>query len=460
MGWPLFWVGIPTTTTASVVVRSITTGTVTVNCNGSPFTGDADTTVQDGLIEIPITGLSSDTKYPYTVTNPNGDTGTGVLRTFPVSGDVKIAWYSCNNAGDIEHIRIMNEDPHCVICAGDIGYFAGGRSWNIEGQSYPNISLTGGSTNVDDYRRAQAAYRAITYGRKMRENFPFAFVPDDHEWDINNVAWDIFEPGGPYEYDLNIIPAFAEGTTDYMLGNPPNIDSPGDANPFYFRFECGDAELFVLSAAMHGIDDTDIQKMLRDVRVVGGNNISCIGRNAGAIRNQENWLLARLAASTKKYKIVISPKQTLKASYVNGDSWSAYPDEMDRVLQSISDETDTNGDPLPWAVSGGTMFGTGDWHSPGIYRSTAGASVGQTYDHVAVNASPLAGWTQNSGPASEYTIYHYEGVDDAVGIPEYVGIYGVMETTSEKITAKIKNWLGNVVGPPVSVNAGENKLAV
>jgi len=280
----------------------------------------------------------------------------------------------------------------------------------------------------------------------MAEQIPFAHMPDDHEWDINNVA--VGDPASDA-----VIDAFAEGTTDYLIGNPVNSDS-SDTNPLYFAFECGDAEVFVLNNTLHCKDATAAQRGLRDQPAAGA---ACLGRDAAGVdvRNQEDWLIAELGNSTKTYKIVLNPKMTLYSTNTNADSFGIYTTERDRVLQAIHDNSSG------WTVPGGCIWGAGDWHSPGIHASENGVDSA-TYDHVNVTACPMKNDIKDAGAASDWTLYHYTGAvidsEDHPTYRPYFGLFGLMETSSAQVTGKIMNFGGTVLSS-VSVATGTNKAS-
>lgn len=434
MARPLFWLGIPTTTTAVVMVRAVTNGTVTVTVDGNDFTAVADTAVKDGLVKITATGLSADTKYPYTVTLPDTDSGSNTLKTFPASGDAVIAHYTCATGRDDPYFRRLDErDPHCVICTGDFGYFSSSEAYNGDSSS----GIAGGSTDIADYHDCYRVRHSLPSFRRLCEKIPFANVPDDHEGDINNLDWN--EISGT----LTIADAIVQGSEDYMQGNPVNADSPGDTNPFYFRFECGDAEVFVLCAVIHGNDPADVQHMYRDSP---GADTGCYGRDAAGsdIRNQEDWLVAKILASTKTYKVVLSPKQSLKSTFTNQDAWTTYPTERDRVIQAVHD-----------SGAKGVIWGSGDWHSPGIYAATNGVD-GETYDHVVIAAGSHKGDVRDSGADSIYTVFSYQGTQDEWNW-FYTGMYGVFEADATRITGRIFNMIDNELAN-ASVLAGSNAI--
>jgi phosphodiesterase/alkaline phosphatase D-like protein len=328
-----------------------------------------------------------------------------------------------------------------VICLGDFGYMTGRFSW----RGYPGISVNENTVSASDYHQALRAHHAKSYFRRMAERIPFAHVPDDHEWDINNVDWPRVSG------NLANIDAFAEGIYDYMIGNPKNADNTGDTDPFYFRFLCGQVEVFVLCAVMHGKDPADVQRMVRDDDMDGQAN--CLGRDATGtdIRNQEKWLTSRLKASKAPWKLVLMPKQTLKSTNVNADSWSTYRVEMDRTLQTIHDD-----DSLKKSKLGGIVWGCGDWHSPGIHGSEAGVN-GDTYDHIAITPCPLVGAVRDAGPPSAHTIFSYNGLRQPTGSDlDFYGLFGLFEPRRELAAASIMNFRGDVLAS-IDIRRRENK---
>ena len=76
------WLAQATTITALVMVRGTTNGVVSVACNGSVFSSSTslDTTVNDGVVKVPVTGLSPATSYPIVITDAGGATVAGSVR--------------------------------------------------------------------------------------------------------------------------------------------------------------------------------------------------------------------------------------------------------------------------------------------------------------------------------------------------------------------------------------------
>ena len=435
------WLGATTTTTVDLVIQGTATETVTVTCDGNDFTGSADTTVASGLVKIQVTGLTADTAYPYTISSPSSDDYVGSLKTFPSSGGVNLAYWSCANEY-VQHFRAMeNDDVRATIGLGDINYLdvAANRTDGIDPDVY----------------RDQMIANYIKYPN-VSKRIPMIYVPDDHDYDVNDLQWSeaIFEGAGGYpwapsgvdftDYAL-AVDAAVDGFKDVLQGNPVNSDASIDTGAFYFRFECGNIEVFVLSCVVWGDDPADAagQHLVRDVQ--GASN-----EMLGA--KQTAWLHARLSASTKTFKLILCPKVALWTTNTNADGWKGYETTRDTLLQAIHDNSSG------WTVPGGVMWGSGDYHSPSITVATEAA---EGYDHVEVNAGPAREGTspfiRAAGTANSVTKY---SIPDELTVRDviYDGLYGLVESTNEYMKISIRNTVNYTVAS-AKVLAGQHTLA-
>lgn len=445
--------GMPYGNVIPVLVRSTADGTVTVTVNGNPFTGTAATATDDGLVLINVTGVTVPSSA--VVTTPN-DTETITLRPIPATGEVKLGIASCGKISNKPgYKQFLKRDVDCVVNIGD--------------EFYPEFAHTAyGMTTIDAKANLTNASDVQTYYDKNRQcrrtpelkkvltSRGYARIPDDHDMGCNEITWAL----APFQAQHStlttveemraIVDASAKSIHDYDQINPPNNDASVDVNPFYTRFDLGEhAEVFMLCGVCSGYDPTAADRLVKSDTV---NAISAL---------QEAWLLARLAASTKKIKLVLSPKMTIISEFANSDSWqgrAGWITQLDRILQAIHDDSPT------WTVPGGCMFVCGDYHTPGVHASYAGVD-GATYDHAAITCCPAGSTTTSAGAKTAWTRKNH---DDGSGVQQNsvhpdaeklknIGIFtvpadGAYVEGEIVLASGITWWKGRVL-------AGENKLS-
>ena len=444
------WLGHATQTTASVVVRDTSNGAATLVCNGVTYTQTVDTSVKDGLVRFDVTGLSAGNLYPYTLTIPSGETATSTLKT-QSAGISRIGWTSCSSiSGDGAMYASGNYDLDAMVCVGDEGYY----------ESTATVNLAA-ATNVDTYNAANLETRSSGSMQYIGERTPFYIVHDDHEYGLNDMRWHLtaMQLPMPFLTDLDdlrdVVDAGAESTEHYSIGNPGNTDAGIDTGAFYHRFYVGNhTEVFVLAAVCWGRDPTDSTRLVRPA--YGASN-SMLGTK------QVDWLKAALKASTKTFKIIMCPKMTLTAEFSNPDGFNAYFEEIDLDLAPyIHAGTD-------WAVPGGVIWCTGDYHTPSVHASEAGVGAA-TYDHVEVCACPAqkdSRGVRDSGVGGTYTVQWVntgkgDSAGPVAGTPNprrELRNFGVIEVQADGsyLEAKIVTLSGNEWWKG-RVYAGENKL--
>jgi len=425
----LYWNGIQSTTSIVVCARSTADGECTLTAGGQSTTATAATATDDGVVRLELTGLQPDTSYSYTVTTPN-DSATGEIRTFPSSGSVKVAVVACHEEFMFPVVSMLADEPLCVIHIGDETYLE------------PNAAYFGTKANAitqaGHYKFRRDCRSDSTQKQKVLHTIGFGKVNDDHDTFVNNFqdylttannqttnnfGW-TFDDQAEFDTVKGYI---GNSVYAYAKGNP--ITSSNDTDPFYFSFECGDLEVFVLSHIIY--------------------SRTTFRPRVGAPRellqaNQLDWLKAGLSASTKPFKLICAPKATRHATNVNADAWDAYAD-MDTVLQWVSDNIT------------GVMWVCGDHHSPGLFATTSGVD-GETYDHVNFIAAPCGKQTdiQDSGaytPETKWTV----GAAGAGDTTKYNN-YALFETSDTAITGKLISVGGYQLVKGV-VLAGENTLS-
>jgi len=394
------YLGDATMTEASLIVRGTTNGTATMVVNGVTYNGTVNNaTNPDGLVRFDATGLQPGTRYSYTVTTQD-ETATGKIKT-QSAGKSLVGWTSCSS-GDYDCLFTTGQfELDALVSIGDEEYYEG----------TVNTSLAN-ATNVSLYNSRALAARSTPTANYAINRAPFYTVHDDHEYGINDLRWDLttFNNGSTYVVNnttemQNIIDAGAESTEIYNIGNPANTDASVDTNPFYFRFYVGKhTEVFVLSAVCYGRDPTDPTRLVRPD--LGAGNMF------GA--KQDAWFRNALKTSTRKIKLIMSPKMTLTAEFTNADGLIGY------FAQTLDDGA--GGGLLPfihagtdWAIPGGVIWCTGDYHTPSAHGSFTDATEAAywgvstaSYDHAEICASPAqkdnGDGVRDSGVGGAYSI--------------------------------------------------------
>ena len=313
----MFWNGIPGSDRLRLAVRPDTEGAVAWSLNsGEAVSGTSVAAIQDGVVSLEITGLSPATVYDYTLTTQDG-TERGSCKTFPDDGDVIIVFLSCQKSGLTPAQQIMAENPLVVINIGD--------------ENYQEISMrTDNATalSVDSHYAHKRGQRGSTgnlvYKTRLQHTVGYGAVLDDHDAFLNDVFDDVADINARVatlnlseEEWTTVKENIGTSANAYNIARPPTVGSD-DVDPLYFSFECGNTGVFVLSQV--------IPTMTTMRPVETGNPL--------LTNNQRDWLYAGVAASTKKYKLILSPKPVIRNSLDNGgvghwsnnDTWADYND--------------------------------------------------------------------------------------------------------------------------------------
>ncbi len=452
---PIVWYhGHTTSSTARLLFRATSTGTLAVSVDGITYTTSVDTGVQDGTAVVDISGLKAGTKYQFTAVL-GGNSVSGTIRTVPLS-NFKVAWVSCQNKGT----RFISEgieaiDPDVFYAIGDTPYTIGSSTkWGFTAlgsevddsisEMYVNHKKLFYQLGWDTVRHGRASYMQV----------------DDHEWCGDN--WD----HTPTQYDSQnggpLTPGPTQAQVDaswnngnlariaYHQGNPDNDDAeavaekPSNADagtpasyypPKYFRHTVGSVEFFCI----------DCISYRSPVAATDDASKTMLGAN------QKAWLKAKLLASSATFKVIMSPKKTRRISADNGDTYGQYQTEMNEIGEYI----DTNG-------ITGVLWCSGDRHTPQVILSLK--SAGKTYDLVDVCACPV-GVLHNSTTLQE--------ADDTAGVywiksdthaPSGEGrgkrkVYGLLDVHgSEYIDVSIMNVHDNSVLWTGRLLAGTNTI--
>lgn len=337
-----WYTGRATETTATVVVRADSTGDVAVVANGQTAQAACNTAVNDGNAVATITGLSAGQTYPYTV----GGVAGGTLRTAPANAPFWVALVSCwgMQETDVLALRLLtapagnspSDTLHREMVAG-LKAFIGLGDWtymnvNTTVRGIPLVPIEGGSlANGKDLTKRLNYYRAAATepGRMaLTRNVPTYQIKDDHDFDPDNasysIQWVIDNYGSGTQTDLDELWAAASGAwTSWTQGNPPRTLAGND----YFTIRLGPVEFYC----------TDLIMQRDHPAAADGPNKRLMSAE------QEERLLADMAASSAPFKVWCTSKQFVSSIGRNADGWynlpgassEGYQTQLQRILADI-----------------------------------------------------------------------------------------------------------------------------
>ncbi len=327
---------------------------------------------RDYTVKVDPAGLASFSTYYYrfSVTLPDGNvvqSAVGRTRTAPSASDdvsqLRIASAACNSYG-FGYFNAFGRigeraDLDLVIHLGDYIYEGGGGAVRTHQPDREIISL-------DDYRQRHAQYKTDPDLQEAHRQHPWITTWDDHETTNNSYA---------FGADNHTEGADAEGFWNERMGwalrayfewmpirdNGPGFDAPGLDDPrledgqtglspnglgrIYRRIPYGSlVDIIILDTRLSGRVEQDASFVLSEEQTILG-------------AEQRAWLLAELASSTAKWKLIgngttfapliAGPTNPLTGCtsppepvcWVNEDAWDGY--RFDR--QAVYDAIETNG---------------------------------------------------------------------------------------------------------------------
>lgn len=320
-----WYTGRASETTATVVVRSDSTGNVAVAANGVTLQAACDTAVNDGSALVEFTGLTPGERYPYTVDGVAG----GVLRPHPVAAPFWLAFSSCWSIGGADSMALQLLQAPAVGAArklhadavaslagafllGDLVYM--GSAGNING--YAMTQIDGGTLAnaklVEARRQYYRAGRQHAGLRELMRSVPSYVLKDDHEYDPDNacysIAWLTRQYGGtPTAGDLtDVWTAASTAWREWAIGNPAKAVSTGIlGGPDCYSVRIGPVEIWC----------TDLIHERDDTAVADGPEKRMMSAA------QEEWMLSTMAASSAPFKVWACTKQFISSCGRNGDGF-------------------------------------------------------------------------------------------------------------------------------------------
>lgn len=343
-----------TQTTATVWVRSVTSGQLSIACEGVSYTGgNVDPSTADGCGVVTITGLSPGREYSYIAYVSGLKIASGVVRTLPATGSTfSIGFSTCFS-------YLHDSLPlHSVAEFDDLAGFAylgdqiytnepvNGTTVTVNGETFRGVErdnpLDREISLANIYRHYRAYWKHAGMA-KMLNKVPSWFIPDDHDHASGNdfdgtiasvnktFAWATTQQ---HVTDMNSW--CNEAIRAYCGGNP-------GGSTWYFSVRVNDdVELFFVDGIQYR-DNAD------------GTGTTILGAE------QKSWLKAGLANSTATWKPVLCGKMF----YGGADDFSKYPAERAEMEAFISAQTG-------WVRPGGVVWLSGDIHYPqSFYNSSA-----------------------------------------------------------------------------------------
>lgn len=466
MAIDFWWIGLHETPTTAIklAARCDSNGALTAVVNGTTYTGTTiNTSTNDGVGVVDITGLTPDTQYSISL-NQDGDSKTATVSTAP--SDTDGVWDFCvgscmfhNSTRNPGTMAMVDWKPVFIANLGDFIYMNSDvqPAWGESPANY-NTNLTTATTTENYYAQWRQGYRhpASDYMRDV----PSFIMPDDHEFpsdDWDHSIANISDPGfnNPCSFvtlqsEVDAIWNSAnQASISYTLGNPDHIDSETpDAPPAsgqaasnypvrYFRFTVGPIDFICLDNISHR---SSVRQTPDDATK------TMLGAN------QKQWLKDILAASTATYAVIFCTKKTWNNEGDNTDAWFpsganvGYTTERGEIESYIDAKSG-------WANTNlSVIWFTGDTHIANVIENTS-------TQHLCVNGCPLGadGVTPTAGKLNPNITYIGPTANTTVNgnfrCYTHVRVHG---------TDKLEIWIRQISGRPHwhgFLEAGDNTFS-
>lgn len=435
-----WWLGLHPSPSSAVRIcsRSNTTETVSLSLGGTTYTAEADIDVDDGNVVFNVTGLTSNSKFPFTLSSTNSHTGTAKTA---VSGNESFEFIvgSCwQLTREWDHGLELAKKDYAFFCAeGDQVYIdqpAGGSTTTnpgpltLRGETLQSISWLSDDLGREPtdaeymetyYQKYRAFFRAKGYEAVIRST-PHIQTTDDHTWPGNDPAcnagrqYAVGEKVGGLNYlrgttsagVTNAAGNFCNSQADadkhwqfgidaqraYGKGNPesPDVGSRTEypyprlnAEKLYYDFVIGALHVFVLECC--AFRDTSMEELIdpytadRNGKLDTDPTKRMLDMYADdPVEEQWTWLTEGLKNSTSKLKCILSSKETIGSQ----DAWQMFLTDQSRLL-SFLDDAVNGGNPDGWVEPGGCFVISGDVHRGSIQYDEAN-------EHLQIRACPAS----------------------------------------------------------------------
>lgn len=495
----IYWLGDASETTATLIVRSDTAGTLSAT-GATTIPVAVDPAVEYGIAKLSFSGLTANTRYPITVLLDDVEVCAPTLRTLPATTGFNIGWGSCVGQSalhawgfqavldhDIRAFFALGDTPYCdeAVSSATVDSVAQ-RRWSL-GAAIPGPYGEWSTAGRAAYDKSYHNFQQIPGWAYVTERVPMYRVADDHEygddWDWtytnvkNNVPGKGFVLGGDpllSQADADTCGAAANAAfNSWAKGNPapdagvlgwkPSAcaDTVAEHPPQFFRKIIGDVEIFVLMGFAHR-DPWPKADKPRTVCVDRTENASLgytYSDPSGAALaktmlgpEQLNWLLDGLKNSTRTFKIVASgPMPEMMNAIVTGglgpnNSWEQWQTEMNYIKAFIKQNVT------------GVMWITGDAHIPSVIND-------KSLDFCCVNSAPLSQITYIGSSGTRFynpgyangCIWRGEPIDGSTVPGAKKNAYGVIRIEATYLQPSIYDENGTLLWTGY-LKAGRNTL--
>ncbi|MCX8113040.1 MAG: alkaline phosphatase D family protein [Bacteroidia bacterium] len=348
-----------------------------------------------------LSDLQPATRYAYEVKLSDGRVLSGAFHTPPLS-PLRVAFISCHDLvpKTKDQLRlyqlIAQHQPHLIVHLGDWGY-----PDTTEKEFPPKTRFF--PQNWDNLRVLYQKRYTDPNLRSLYSIAPWAYLYDDHDYAADNTGRDyraqyrtLKLPIGDYPFEP-IIRGNAMRAYQRYFPHYPLADS---AEGLFQRFRWGDTEFFFIDnrSARTGTMKAFEMGELGRYYFRPKPDISILGAR------QREWLLAALAQSTARWKVILSgvtynrnlqlfiqqalalPGQTFStlgglyripsifiAGYI-ADTWAGYPSDQDSLLswcwhKGIKGVIVVSGDTHIGTLEDGTMGGLPELMTGGVGKT-------------------------------------------------------------------------------------------
>ncbi len=364
--------------------------------------GKADSK-DDYCVVLSVSGLQPSTRYFYRI-HVDGDLGKyqrdrrpASLRTAPKRpGAFRVCFGSCARF-QIDRVQpiwgvVQGLEPDLFFWLGD----------NIYGDSRDPEIL------AEEYRRQ----RDVASLQPLIREVPQLAIWDDHDYGLNN-----HNASHPAK-------EVALGTFRQYWANPA-YGLPG-APGIFFAYHYGGVDFFFLDNRFYRSPNDDPD----------GPDKTMLGERQFA------WLVDRLTLSTAAFKVLVIGGGWNTGRGADGDAWSAFQHERDRLFATIAEEK----------IEGVLLF-SGDTHFGELNR----IPVSGSYDLIEVVSSPLAQAPDGDAPSlarGESRVRESYHLSPNVAVVDF-------DTTQDDPQARINlmNVHGRYVWEPLTLRASELRHA-
>jgi len=442
------FIGAVTENSARVFVRSSIAAPVDIFVStdslfSSQMTFNGATIVADDSVGIiDLTGLQADTRYFYKAVISGSDTSNvQSFMTFPVAGTPANFHFAFGSCQGFDTVPPTNEDIFDIIVADKPRFFLQCGDWG-----YPDTTdnlPTDSSFFAGSFQNIIETYHARYSGAQIKNlmaQVPVDYVYDDHDYVNNNTSRtssSLSSDGQPFR-EFQFPPSTRRNSIDAYYRFFPHYTLPDTAEGIYHSFRYGNIEVFMC-------DNRSARSPTLEALQDSGGTLYFNPPAGHSMLGQQQlqWLLNGLQNSTATWKFVItgvafnkgyremindmSGNDTIQQTIIPGvgtgkaafggfmDTWSAYPDEQDTLINFCSQNNIKN---VIWLSSDSHTSAIDDGTNSGFPEIMAG--------NLAKNNSQLAWLMANAsflpGVNQDYNVWNAGG--QGLGNSNYENAYG------------------------------------